>query len=194
MPEQVKNSGIPEYKVVGGKIGGVLSIERASSVDERGFFRESWRKSLLTSLGIDFGPIQMNHSMSETGVIRGIHAEKWDKLVYPITGKMWVPIVDLRPESETFGQYEEYTFDCTGDNTPNRVLFLPSGIGNSICAVEGPVHYIYLVSAYWTPDSSFAINPFDKDLNISWPVENPILKDSDLQAPSLRERFPEKFR
>ncbi|MEK7168528.1 MAG: dTDP-4-dehydrorhamnose 3,5-epimerase family protein [Patescibacteria group bacterium] len=134
----------------------------------------------------------MNHSRSKTGVIRGIHAEKWDKLVYPINGKMVAVIVDLREESETFEKIETFDFDCT--NGPIKALFLPNGMGNSICIIEGPVDYTYLVSAYWTPDSSFAINPFDKDLNIKWPVSNPILTDKDMTAPGMRDRFPDIYK
>ena len=106
---------------------------------------------------------------------------------------MWAAIVDLRQDSETFGQYEGFLFDNAGENLPEKALFIPNGMGNSVCAIEGPVHYFYLTGAYWTPDSSFAINPFDKDLNIHWPVENPIVNPKDLNAPSLREKFPEKF-
>ncbi len=185
---------IPEFIITEGKIKGVLIIERSAVSDERGFFREVWREVLLKEKGIEFLPVQMNHSMSETGAIRGIHAERWDKLVYSATGKMWVPVVDLRPESATFGQYEEFLFDNTGGNLPKRALFLPKGIGNSICAIEGPVHYFYLVNAYWTPGSSFAIKPFDEDLNIKWPIKNPIVAEKDLNAKSLRETFPDKFK
>lgn len=193
MQKQDKNN-IPQFKITEGKIKGVYLIERQASPDSRGFFREVWRENLLSEKGVNFQPIQMNHSLSETGVIRGIHAEKWNKLVYPSSGKTWVPIVDLRPDSKTFGTYEEFTFDCTGKNYPNKVLFLPKGMGNSICAIEGPVNYYYLTDAYWTPGSSFAINIYDKDLNIPWPVKNPIVDQKDLIAPSLREQFPDKFK
>lgn len=181
---------ISEMKVVACGIKGLLLIARDPNVDERGFFREVCRKNLL---GKDFDSLQINHSMTEMGYIRGIHGEKWDKLAFPVTGKMFAAIVDLRPESETFGRCEEFYFDCD-DELPSRALFIPSGLGNSICAIKGPVHYIYEVSAYWTPDSSFAVNPFDPDLNIHWPVDNPKLKNEDRNAPTLRDLFPEKFK
>jgi len=193
MIQQNKVSTIPEMKVTKCGIEGLLVIERDPGQDERGFFREVYRESLLQLLGVDFKPVQMNHSLSETGVIRALHAERWNKLVYPLTGKMFAAIVDLRPDSKTFGKHEDFVFDGVS-GLPNKALFIPNGLGNSICAIEGPVNYIYLVDAYWTPDSSFAITPFDPDLNIHWPVEKPIVKDSDRNAPTMRDRFPDKFK
>lgn len=181
-----------QYNITESNIKGLLVIERAPQFDERGFFKEVFRQELLKKLSTEFQVVQMNHSLSNTGVIRGIHAEKWDKLVYPISGKMVAVIADLREDSETFGQVEKFDFDCT--KGPTKALFLPNGMGNSICAIEGPVNYCYVVSDYWKPDSSFAINPFDKDLNIEWPVSNPILTDKDRSAPSMRDRFPNKYK
>ncbi len=189
-----QNLKVPEMKLRECDLKGLFLIERDPAVDERGFFREIYRKSLLSSVGIDFNPVQANHSLSKTGVIRAIHADRWNKLVYPLTGKMFAAIVDLRPESPTFGKYEEFIFDNTGDNLPNKALFVPNGFGNSICAIEGPVNYIYLVDAYWTSDSSFAVNPLDPDIGVSWPVKNPIMKESDKNAPYLRDLFPDKFK
>lgn len=191
---KLSSNNIPQMEIVKCKLEGLLLIKRDPGIDNRGFFREVYRKSILSEYGVDFEPVQMNHSLSETNIIRGIHAEKWNKLVYPLTGKMFVPMVDLRVDSPTFGEHEDFMFDCTKGNIPNQALYIPKGFGNSICAMEGPVNYIYIVDAYWTPDSSFAVNPFDKDLGIKWPIKEPIVLEKDLNAPSLRERFPKKFK
>lgn len=180
------------YTISKTEIGGLLVVERNAAVDERGFFREVYRKSLFQSLSVEFDNVQVNHSCSTTGVIRGIHAERWDKFVYPLTGRMMAAIVDLREDSPTFAMVEYFYFDCV-NALPSKALFLPKGMGNSICAVEGPVNYVYFVSDYWTKDSSFAVNPFDNDLNIQWPVENPILTINDMTAPTMRTRFPNKY-
>lgn len=181
-----------QYKITETGIRGLLALERAPKFDERGFFKEVFRKELLLKLSVEFDDVQMNHSLSYTGVLRGIHAEKWDKLVYPITGKMMAAIVDLREDSETFGKVEKFDFDCT--NGPTKALFLPNGMGNSICAIDGPVNYCYLVSKYWTDKSTYAVNPYDKDLAIDWPISDPIVKSDDTSAPSMRDRFPNKYK
>jgi dTDP-4-dehydrorhamnose 3,5-epimerase len=129
--------------------------------------------------------------MSKPGVIRALHAESWNKLVYPMTGRMFAAIVDIRPESETFGKVETFEFDAAEP----RALFVPIGMGNSIC-VHGDedVHYMYLVDQEYTGQDTRAIAWDDPDLAIAWPVENPIISDRDKNNPTLREMFPEKFK
>lgn len=193
-PETKEAPKVPGYRITETRIPGLVVIERPPSSDDRGFFREVWRESVMEEAGIHLGPCQWSHSRSKTGVLRAIHAEKWDKLVYPTTGKMYGAIVDLRPASRTFGQFEEFNFDCSGDNYPDKALFLPNGMGNSICAVEGPVEYHYLVNQYWTPDSTFAVRWDDPDIAIPWPVKDPILTPKDRESKSLREQFDYMFK
>jgi dTDP-4-dehydrorhamnose 3,5-epimerase len=195
MTNNIKTENIPEMNITESKvIPGLYVIKRTAAADDRGFFREVYRKSILESVGINFNPVQMNHSVSETNVIRAIHAEKWNKLVYPMTGKMWAVIVDFRVDYASFGKYEVFEFDYDDNKLPNKVLYLPNGVGNSICALDGPVNYIYTVDAYWTPNSTFSVRWDDPDLNIPWPVKDPIMSEKDKVALSLRDVFPEKFK
>ena len=177
-------------------IPGLLLIENPIHQDERGFFLEIVRMNeLLEESGIDFKPVQFSHSMSLPRVIRAIHSEDMNKLVYPLTGKIFIAIVDVRPESPTFGTHEEFTFDNTEVQETHKALFLPKGMGNSICALGNePVHYVYLVDQYWRKDIAKGIAWDDPDLNIKWPVKDPIISERDRTNPRLRELFPEKFK
>lgn len=178
-------------------IPGVFVIERPIYRDERGFFHEIFRlNELEEATGVKFNPVQGSHSKSNPGVIRAIHTEDWNKLIYPVNGKMFAPIVDLRPDSEAFGKVEEFTFDNTSEESTQMALFLPSGgIGNSICvAGDEPVDYVYLVDEYWDDSKAKGVAWDDPDLNIDWPVENPVISDRDKDNPTLRELFPEKFK
>ncbi len=173
-------------------IPGLLLVNRPIANDGRGFFREIARLNELKELaGIDFTPVQFNHSKSLPKVIRALHGENWNKLVYPITGKVFVAIVDIREDSPTFAKVETFTFD---DN--NRVaLFIPKGLANSICVVGNePVNYIYIVDAYYDGSDTQAIVWDDPDLNIDWPIKDPILSERDQRNPTLRELFPDKFK
>jgi dTDP-4-dehydrorhamnose 3,5-epimerase len=178
-------------------IEGVVIIERPTNADFRGFFHEVFRKEeLLEVTGIDFNPVQWSHSMSKPGVIRAIHTENWNKLIYPVTGILYAPIVDLRPESSTFGKVEYITIDNTKDDSKHQAIFLTSGgIGNSVC-VQGTenLHYLYLVDEYWDDSKAKGIAWNDPDLKIKWPVDHPILSERDQHNPTLREAFPEKFK
>ncbi len=184
MPEFVKSTSIE----------GLIVIERPTFPDERGFFHEIFRGNQLQELGINFKPVQMSHSMSEPRVIRAIHTESWNKLIYPVTGKMFAAIVDVRPESKTFGKHEEFVFDNTKKDSTHMALFLPRGMGNSICVIgDEPVHYVYAVDEYWDNSKSRGIAWDDPDLNIAWPIKNPIISERDRHNPRLRELFPNKF-
>jgi len=172
-------------------ISGLLVIEGPTNEDERGFFREVVRLNELEDITeTKFEVKQWNHSLSRPGVIRALHAENWNKLIYPATGKIFAAIVDIRPESKTFGTVENFTFD----ETKPKALFIPKGLANSICVVgTKPVHYFYLVDKYYDGSDTKAIAWDDPDLNIKWPIENPIISERDKNNPTLRELFPEKF-
>lgn len=172
---------------------GLLVVERKTFPDERGLFREVFRKDELeAALGYEFNPVQMNHSVSNPGVIRGLHAENWNKLIYPTTGNMFAALVDIRPDSPNFGNVETFNFDTSAGR---QALFIPKGIANSICVLgDQEVNYIYLVDDYYDGSDTTAIAWDDPDLNIKWPITNPIISDRDLKNQTIREMFPNKFK
>jgi dTDP-4-dehydrorhamnose 3,5-epimerase len=170
------------------KIPGVVLIEYPVYPDNRGFFHEIYRNGdLKEATGVDFKPIQWSHSMSRPNVIRAIHTENWNKLVYPVTGILYAPIVDLRPDSPTYKEIEYITIDNTKDDSPRYAIFLPKGgIGNSICALGSEnLNYVYLVDEYWDNSKAKGVAWNDPKLNIKWPIENPIISDRDKNNPNL---------
>lgn len=173
-------------------IPGVFKLERPAHPDERGFFREIFHLDELEEvIGFEFKPIQMNHSLSKAKVIRALHAENWNKLVYPVTGKMFAAVVDIREDSETFGKLE--TFEFSDDD--RFALFIPKGVANSICVIgEEDVNYIYLVDSYYDGSDAYAVAWDDSDIGIKWPIDNPIISQRDKNNPRLRDLFPEKFK
>lgn len=173
-------------------IPGLLILERPKLTDERGFFREVFHLDELEEvLGFEFKPVQWNHSKSKPGVLRGQHAEEWNKLIYPATGELFASVVDIRPELETFGKVEIFTFD----DTKRYALFIPKGMANSFCVTgDTDVDYLYLVDSYYDGSDQRAIAWDDPDTNIAWPIKDPILSERDKHNPTLRQMFPEKFR
>ena len=182
-----------EISIEESKIKGLFVIGGGSFADERGFFREIFHLDELTKkTGVDFKPVQWNHSVSKSGVIRASHAENWNKLVYPVTGKMFAAIADIRPESPTFAKVETFIFDTKKER---RALFVSKGLTNSICVVGNEdVHYMYLADAYYDGKDTRAVAWDDPDLGIKWPIKNPILSERDKNNPKLRDLFPEKFK
>lgn len=180
-PQYIKKTSIP----------GLLILERPVFEDERGFFREVFHLDELEKIsGIKFNALQMNHSHSRANVLRGIHAERWNKIVYPLNGEVFVAIVDIR-DCPTFAKVETFTI-----NDEKRFgLFIPEGLANSFCVIgDSPVDYIYLVDRYYDGLDTRAIVWDDPDLKISWPISDPIISERDRNNPKLRDLFPKKFR
>lgn len=173
-------------------LDGLLILKRPKHEDHRGFFREIFHlDEIEKTLNIQFKGVQMNHAFSQPKVLRGIHAEGWNKIICPLNGDVFVVIVDIRPNSPTFAKFETFNI-----NDENRIaLFVSGGLANSYCVLgEKAVDYVYLVDAYYDGTDTKGIAFDDPDLKIDWPIKDPVLSERDKNNPKLRELFPEKFR
>ena len=176
------------------KIKGAFYAESKVFKDERGFFRE-WFKSddIKAATGRDFGIEQANVSLSSRGTLRGIHYSiaprgqaKW---VTCVAGLIKDVIVDIRSESETFGQWIEV--ELSGDS--GQAVFISEGLGHGFLALEDNTAVAYLVSTSFSPTDEFEINPLDEKIGINWGMDLSDLKisEKDKKAPTLRERLAE---
>jgi dTDP-4-dehydrorhamnose 3,5-epimerase len=175
-------------------IDGLLAVRWDTHGDERGFFRQTYQLGELEeAVGRPLIWKQGNHARSGPGVVRGFHAEPWDKLVQVVRGTAMAAIADIRPESATFG--EVATFHL-GDPPGERIrLFVSKGLANAYCTYgEQDVDYLYDVTEIWRPVDKSAIVWDDPDLAVAWPVPDPIVSDADATNPTLRERFPDQAR
>lgn len=177
---------------------GLYFLPHHAFADHRGFYAEIARIPEVEAItGRAFVAKQVNLSHSETNVIRGFHAEAWDKLITVVTGKVMSVLVDIRPESPTFGQHVKFLLG-SGEGALAGALFVSQGIANGFVVLEGPADYVYLVDElYANRDKAGdkAINLFDTDLNIEWPIshEQLIISERDANSVSLRQLYPEKF-
>lgn len=177
-------------------IDGVLVVRWDTHGDDRGFFRQTYQvHELADALGRDVTLRQGNHARSAPGVLRGFHAEPWDKLVYVVRGRAMAALADIRPDSATFGEVVTFHLgDPGGPHDAERVrLFIPKGVANSYCTYgDGPVDYVYDVSDYWQPGiDKPAVAWDDPDLAVAWPVSEPVLSDADRANPRLRDLVPD---
>ena len=160
--------------------------------DDRGLFRE-WFKSvdIKDATGRDFEIEQANISLSSAGTLRGIHYSiaprgqaKW---ITCVSGSIQDVIVDLRPDSKSFGQWIEV--ELSGDS--GRAVFISEGLGHAFLALEEISAVAYLVSTPFSPTDEFEINPLDEKIGINCGMSLRDLKisDKDKNAPTLSERF-----
>jgi dTDP-4-dehydrorhamnose 3,5-epimerase len=171
-------------------IDGVLVLERESLADDRGFFRETFRLGELEqAVGRPVGFVQQNHARSRRDVLRGLHAETWDKLIYVPHGRVFNAVADIRPDSPTFGKVA--CFELGGDDS--LALFLPTGVANGYCVLTDEADYLYLVTRYYDGSDTRGVMWDDPDLAVPWPVRAPILSKRDRENPTLRQLVPERF-
>ena len=175
-------------------IEGVWLAESPVWSDDRGFFREWFRSAdVKSATGRDFGIEQANFSLSSTGTLRGIHYSiaprgqaKW---ITCVSGSIKDVIVDIRPDSKSFGQWIEV--ELSGDS--GKAVFISEGLGHGFVAEEDNTAVSYLVSTQFSPSDEFEINPLDEKIGINWGFDLSELKisDKDKHAPTLAERLAE---
>lgn len=169
------------------KLQGVYILEPSVYSDNRGFFMESYNKSLLEKLGINLDFIQDNQSLSrEAGVLRGLHYQlnpkAQSKLVRVVTGAIFDVIVDIRENSPTYGQW--LSVILSEDN--KRQVLIPKGFAHGFCTLVPNTSILYKVDEYYDPDNDRGIIWNDPDIGIEWPVSNPILSVKDSRLPLLK--------
>lgn len=175
-------------------IEGVWLAETPVWSDDRGYFLE-WFKSneVLEKTGFDFSVKQANISLSNKGVIRGIHYSlavggqaKW---VSCLSGSIVDVVVDIRPGSPTYKKVEYFELKV-GDG---KALLIGPGLGHGFIALEDKTAISYLLTSQYSPEFEYGIHPMDPELKIDWHLNSlsgidPIFSAKDAAALTLAER------
>ncbi len=167
-------------------LDGVRKIKLKVFLDERGFFRETFRHSMYREAGIVEEFAQDNHSFSKKGTIRGMHFQRSPgqaKLVTVMEGEIFDVVVDIRKDSATFGKWEGFYLNATeGDQ-----IYIPAGFAHGFCALSDHAHVCYKVSTPYDPVEEFGFRYDDPSVGIVWPIDKPLLSDRDRNSPWMRE-------
>jgi dTDP-4-dehydrorhamnose 3,5-epimerase len=177
MPFKVKRANIPDILII------IPDIFK----DERGFFLEFYKYSDFTSFGIDEYFVQDNYSRSTYGVLRGLHYQKnpyaQGKLVKCIKGKIYDVAVDIRKNSNTYGKW--FGTELSEDN--NIILYIPTGFAHGFVVLSDTADVLYKCTEEYSPENDRGIIWNDPDINIKWPITNPIISSKDMRNPRLNE-------
>jgi dTDP-4-dehydrorhamnose 3,5-epimerase len=170
------------------KLDGPILFEPVSHGDERGFFAETYRRSVFAELGVPEEMVQDNHSRSSRGIVRGMHFQIGAgaaKLVRCGRGAIYDVVVDLRRGSPTFGQWEG--FELTEENM--HMAYCPVGFAHGFCVVSDVADVMYKQSNYYADETERGISFRDPDVAIEWPLpaDELIPSQRDLDAPRLSE-------
>ena len=167
------------------RLSGLVLIQREAAQNE---FEADTIVKFEELADADFKIRQINHSHSVKGVLRGLHAEHWNKIVWLVRGQAFCAITDIRLDSPTFGEYED--FELSADN--RQALYIPDGFANSVYALTD-IDYLYMVSKTYDGTDTFAVAWDDPDIGIAWPKGERIISQRDQNNPRLRDLYPTKF-
>lgn len=164
--------------------------------DERGYFFESFNeKNFAAATGLEVQFIQDNEAFSNRGVLRGLHFQKGAaaqaKLVRVIQGKVLDVVVDVRPDSPTFGKH--FSMILSGEN--KKQLFIPRGFAHGYSVLEDQTIFSYKCDNYYNKATEGGIIYNDSELDIDWMLgeEETILSEKDKILPPLKELVREEI-
>lgn len=158
--------------------------------DERGYFLRTYCAESLAEHGITARFVQCSISSNRlSGTLRGLHYQDEphgeDKLVRCIRGAVQDVLVDLRPLSNTFGQW--VAVDLTERNS--RAVYIPKGFAHGFQALEDDTELLYQISAGYQPGFARGIRYDDPSLAIPWPLPVTSISARDAALPLMSEVF-----
>lgn len=175
----------------GNILEGPLIIRPKIFQDSRGLFFESWNQSEFDNIiGLKIRFLQDNHSLSNLGVIRGLHYQKGRspqaKLLRCVSGSIFDVIVDIRKSSSTFGEWVSVILSSENKS----MVWIPCGFAHGFLSLQQNTEVVYKASDYWNKNEERSIKWDDKNINIKWPIKQlnilkPTLSSKDEKAPYL---------
>jgi dTDP-4-dehydrorhamnose 3,5-epimerase len=181
MPFSFERLSIPDVVLVKPRVFG----------DDRGFFLETYKHSDFVDSCGSQSFVQVNHSRSEYGVLRGLHYQKPPmaqcKLVSAVRGAIFDVAVDIRQGSPTYGQWVGEVLS----EENHHLLYVPRGFAHGFCVLTGVADVIYQVTAEYSPECDRGVLWNDPEIGVVWPISDPQLSPKDKIQPTLRTANPD---
>jgi dTDP-4-dehydrorhamnose 3,5-epimerase len=169
------------------RISGALLFRPAPHVDVRGFFSRTFDAEVVRAAGLDPAAfVQDSLSRSARGVVRGLHTRRGDgeaKLVRCSYGAIFDVVVDLRPASPTYRNWE--SFELRDDEQVS--VYIPAGCAHGFQALTEPADVSYRIDRPHDPSEDVSIAFDDPELAIPWPLPVTLRSERDRSAPRLSE-------
>ncbi|MBG06342.1 MAG: dTDP-4-dehydrorhamnose 3,5-epimerase [Rhodospirillaceae bacterium] len=156
----------------------VLLIKPRIFPDSRGRFLETWQRDRYADSGVVGEFVQDNVSRSVKGTLRGLHFQEpraQGKLIMVLSGTIFDVAVDVRRGSPRFGDWVGITLD----SDLAHQLWIPPGFAHGFCVMSETVDLMYKCTDFYSPSTERTIKWDDPDINIDWPIDDPILSDKD---------------
>lgn len=149
-------------------IEGLYVIEPTVHGDDRGYFMETYNQREMAEAGLDMVFVQDNQSCSKKGVLRGLHYQKQypqGKLVRVIKGTVFDVAVDLRANSETYGQW--YGVELSAEN--KKQFYISEGFAHGFLVLSDEAEFCYKVTDFYHPNDEGGLAWNDPEIGIEWP-------------------------
>lgn len=157
------------FRFMESRIPGVVEILPQVFGDSRGYFVETFKAPDFEKAGIPTAFVQDNESSSTKGVLRGLHFQKdhtQGKLVRVTHGEVFDVAVDVRPGSDTYGQWVGVTLSAAKKN----MFYVPEGFAHGFLVLSDTAEFVYKCTDVYDPASEGGIPWNDPDINIEWPA------------------------
>jgi dTDP-4-dehydrorhamnose 3,5-epimerase len=169
-------------------LDGARLIELEPVSDERGFFSRSFCVKEFAAQGLQVNFVQHSLSYSAArGTLRGMHFQTAPhsevKVVNCISGAIWDVIIDLRPDSPTYKQWQG--FELTAEN--HRQLYIPAGFAHGFQTLSDDAEVSYLISAFYEPSAASGLRHDDPSFAIAWPLAVTAISAKDRAWPDFAE-------
>ena len=161
-------------KIISTKFSGLKVIQSKSYKDNRGLFKEDYKKKFFKNKNFVFGCT----SSSKRNVIRGLHLQtkySQEKYVSVLKGAIIDVVVDLRKKSKMYGKH--YKVILSDNNA--KSIFIPAGFAHGFLALKKENIIYYTCTNYRSAKHEIGILWNDKDLKVKWPIKNPIISKKD---------------
>ena len=155
---------------------GVLLIKPFVFEDHRGEYVETYNEQLYKDNGVDVKFVQDDISVSSKHVLRGIHGDaETYKLISCLYGKFYLVVVDCDKQSKKFSKWQSFVLS----NKNRHQVLVPPKYGNAHLVLSNMTIFHYKQSTYYDRTKQFTYKWDDPQLNIWWPIKNPILSERD---------------
>lgn len=161
-------------------------IDPERKADARGYFARIFCQQEFAAHGLTQTVAQANVSFNhERGTLRGMHYQATPheevKVVRCMQGALYDVIVDVRPDSETYGRW--MGVELTAEN--GRALYVPEGFAHGYITLTDDTEAVYFVSAFYTPGAERGVRYDDPAIGIEWPISVSVISEKDRSWPAL---------
>jgi dTDP-4-dehydrorhamnose 3,5-epimerase len=169
---------------------GAYVIDLEKNGDDRGFFARAFCMNEFRDHGLVTNFVQVNNSLSqEANTLRGMHyqlaANAETKLVRCIRGLLYDMILDLRPDSASFGQ--SFGAELSAEN--RKMMYVPKGFAHGIFTLTEGAEAFYFVDEFYAPKMERGVRWNDPKFKLEWPAEPVVISDKDRNHPDFDESY-----